>query len=581
MKRLLSLLLCGIFVLGLAACNPQTSPPDTVDSTTEEADTLPTREPDPIPAEYDTVLDTYRSLLAQKQGGATLSAPEGASDIDAMLYDAVNKCTDAKAMGYAYKDINRDGTKELVLLAKDCKLYALLTLSGGAPVLVQSFTNALVEMQSDGTVWYMELAEPYVLHIKYLEGSDLVGTHYYATEGDGRHYYKVEYGKQTEITWEEYQNVVDYQVGSVFDYLGTHTSTKAVGFYFRPALADQSATQPPLLTLDSYADVLALYKSIALLYPDFNATKWASGDYDDLYSFSHEADYEVFHSLLRATMGQRPHAGFSSNQTLPDGKNAYCYVQKDLNGDGTDELLLLLDSYKLLALFTVKDQRPVLLDTYNGNREIRIDGEGRIMEERMTGGDFGRDREFYVYEIEDGALHASVAIGAAMNIYLEYEDWYMLKDGVRTPIDQSEWESLYAEIPEMPEGHTQAEYTLLHGSLTLQRLFDIPALTAFYVRDQEPWHRDSFYAPELTIHNTYDGITFSLSYTSDDADPYDDPITRQATATEAQGVYVFDEKDFKGTLTLGACCIILSVTECGGDAFVEGQTFIFSRIPEA
>ena len=152
---------------------------------------------------------------------------------------------------------------------------------------------------------------------------------------------------------------------------------------------------------------------------------------------------------------------------------------------------------------------------------------------------------------------------------------------MRTPIDQSAWESLYAQVPGMPEGCNQAEYTLLNANLTLERLFDTPALTDFYVRDQEQWHRDSFYAPELTIHNTDNGINFSLSYASADADPYDEPITKQATATESQGVYVFEEKDFQGTLTLGACCVILTVTECGGDAYVEGQTFIFSRIPEA
>lgn len=565
MKKLVVLLLCSALLVGLVACTPKT--PDVPNETTDTA------LPEELPLEYDSVLDTYRSILQKKQAGEELSAPDDASDIDTALYAAVNKCTDAAVMGYAYKDLNRDGTDELILLAKDCTLYALLTLKDGAPVLVQSFANAMAEIESDGTVWYMEREEPFALHIKTLQDGALIGTHYYSTDGDTRHYFKVVEGEETEITWDEYQYVMDNESMHIFDFGGVHTTTKAVGFYFRPILETESQEQPPLFTIASYDDVLTAYKHIAQLYPDYDDDAWANGDYESLYTFASQADYELYHALFCSIIGMRPYAGYFDT-VIPNGQNAYCYALDDLNGDGTDELVLMLETYEPIAIFTQKDGRPTLLDHYSPGRAVRIDGQGRIIEDRETGGDLGRDSEFYVFEITDGALNCTLGLGAAVNIYLEFEGWYKTDGNTRQPIDQETWETLYASYPELPLGCNEAEYNLQYAGLTLTRLFEAPVASEFHVRDQGEWRRSSYMAPELIIYGVDQEIFFGFQIA-----PFDSESFIDAVAVPQGDRYIFDEKGFKGEMTVGAASIILTVTACE-DTNLEGRTYIFDRIPE-
>ncbi len=47
-----------------------------------------------------------------------------------------------------------------------------------------------------------------------------------------------------------------------------------------------------------------------------------------------------------------------------EDKDAYGYALKDLNGDGSDELLLLLKDYSVLAVFSTADGKPKLVDNY-------------------------------------------------------------------------------------------------------------------------------------------------------------------------------------------------------------------------
>ncbi len=559
MKKLFSLLLCIILLLGLAACKSQ--PSDSVQAI----------------AKYTPILDIYRSLLQKKQAGEELVAPKKASGIEAALYDAVNKCTDATTMGYAFKDLDNDASPELVLLSKNCTLYTLLTLKDGSPVLVRSFANALVELDGNGTFWYMEREEPYALHIETLQNGSLVGAYYYYRGSEQeRHYFKVENGVETEITWQEYRYVIDNETMGIFSLNDVHITTKDVGFYFQPALEPESQERPPLFTVASYDDVLTVYKRIAQLYSDYDSKAWANGDYDDLYSFTSQADYEMYHALFCSIMDMRPYAGFSQKATVPNGQNAYCYSLCDLNGDGIQELLLMMETYRPIAIFTQSNGVPVLLDHYSRGRSVYIDGQGRLIEEKATGGDLGRDREFFVHEIKDGALACTLGLGAAVNIYLEFEGWYKTDGITREPIGQEEWETLYASYPQLPQGCNQAEYNLLYANLTLTRLFDAPVASEYHVRGQGGWWRSSYMAPDLVIYRVNHEISFGLQISPFEIDSY-----ANAVAVPQGDKYVFDQNGFKGEMTVGAVSIILHVTECKDDPDMNNKTFIFDHIPEA
>ena len=54
------------------------------------------------------------------------------------------------------------------------------------------------------------------------------------------------------------------------------------------------------------------------------------------------------------------------------------YAFYDLNQNGNDEMLLLLDDYTVLAIFSFADGKPILLDNYWNRKKCTIDGNGTI-----------------------------------------------------------------------------------------------------------------------------------------------------------------------------------------------------------
>jgi hypothetical protein len=60
----------------------------------------------------------------------------------------------------------------------------------------------------------------------------------------------------------------------------------------------------------------------------------------------------------------------------PKVRSNFGYALEDLNRDGTLELILLLDSYTVLAIFTTVEGNPKLLDAYWPKYRCALFGSG-------------------------------------------------------------------------------------------------------------------------------------------------------------------------------------------------------------
>ncbi len=88
--------------------------------------------------DYTDVLTSYREMLSAVQNGDALETPKG--EVETLIYEIGQICEPEK-MGYALKDINGDGTDELVLMSENYEPYALFTAKKGKPVLLWSWVN--------------------------------------------------------------------------------------------------------------------------------------------------------------------------------------------------------------------------------------------------------------------------------------------------------------------------------------------------------------------------------------------------------------------------------------------------------
>ena len=96
---------------------------------------------------YADIISQYTELLTAKHSGKELHAPdtenmnERECAIAETLHGIVDVCKDAKSaenLGYGYRDLDDNGTPELILLNKDNSIKAIFTVSDDAPILLEA-----------------------------------------------------------------------------------------------------------------------------------------------------------------------------------------------------------------------------------------------------------------------------------------------------------------------------------------------------------------------------------------------------------------------------------------------------------
>lgn len=410
-----------------------------------------TEEPDPLPEDggrslYSDVVEKYKFLVLYKYMNEDLPPRDvNAPDYVVPLYYVAGQFDPTKSFGYAYRDIDGDGYVELLLVENSNRIYAIFTVRDGEVALVSTFQQGMGYLTADGTVFYntkfFASGEQTALgsYICRLSGGELVGFSYGwfdndnspYTPGDVVYYRTDEDGNRTVLSYNEYRAIRD--VYSYFWEAPTRL-TKLCGLRVYSALADQQLTDK-VADLSTFDGIIEAFAHIHANVTEgkWVRSKWIGGAYDNGMLFESDEDFEIYNSILGACVlaQSRERASFG-------------YSRTDLDGDGSDELVLLSGEYHVLAVFAEVDGRAVLLDSFTDLRSAFIDGEGRIHVKQMLIPGESTDCEYYVFEVKDGRLTATLAIGELHGADGNVSEVYVLSADGKEEIDREEWEALLA-----------------------------------------------------------------------------------------------------------------------------------------
>ena len=551
MKKLLLFLLCALLSLCLFSCADENTPD------------VP---PDPPANAYASVIARYTALAEARGRGEAVAAADGADEIERALCTVVAGVEEDAVLGYATKDIDGDGKEELVLLDKESMVKALFTQKEGAPVLLL-VAEDVASISADGTVYSASLVGEdggIIRHFEKLTNGVLSGlTYAYIPGEETAELYKIENGVRTEITYNE-RDALERQYETIISF--PYLETKTAAFRFIPAIPSDAAADAPVADFSSYDTILSAYARIVGCYSDYTVWRWSCGEYDDLFVFPDNESYEIFHAIFTAGSIARPTEERFGSEYALGGDNAYGYAKHDLNGDGTEELILLTDMYRILAVFTEKNGRAVLLPALSakvGGRfnEVWINEVGELRSTVETGGATLRDAEKYLYRIKDGGAECVFGVGYAVNGYLEKVNWYRIENGKHVPISDEEGKALYARFDALPYGREAKEHMRTVSGITFIPLFERTLGSARFVGEYT--NRSMIYGDVLTVTAaTADRIeaAFECVWVGDIINP-EEPLNRENVRTtlsfsavreEGGHRYLFDTEGVSGYIELGA-----------------------------
>jgi len=414
------------------------------------------KDPDCVPSDggvslYAPIVEKYKYLVTYKREFEELP-PKGSSEpeyVDA-LYEMLAYYDPTMEMGYAYKDINSDGYKELVLIQSDAHIHAIFNIVDGAVQPLFVFQNGMGYTAPDGMIFYNlnyindDGHQISSRHMTYMEKGKLVGIEYGWVDTDGdietnedTVYYTVGAdGVRVVLTKDEY-NLLSDKYAYNWDY--PSRLTRLTGYVFNPVLIT-AVTNRKEADFSTYDTII---KTFGIMHSEvaggkYEKTYWTSGKYDAAMIFKSEEDFYIYNKLIAACVLIR------NNKD-----DTFGFAKKDLNGDGKEELILLEGTqFNVLAIFTEKDGKAVLLDTYSDLRQAFIDASGNIhVKQTVIPGYKQKDALYTVYEIKNGELSAKLSIGEEYRKKGSYSSeaykWYKLEGGVRVDLTQDEWNTLY------------------------------------------------------------------------------------------------------------------------------------------
>ena len=204
---------------------------------------------------------------------------------------------------------------------------------------------------------------------------------------------------------------------------------------------DQLSTPPTVYT--NYNRVLDLYRKVTEICRTYEDTKDADERYAAELGISDESEKEILSKLL--TSAYLYYSGRGEEDSVsPHYKASYGYAIKDLNHDGKDELVLLTEDYRVLAIFSKSTGKDVLLGSYMPRHSCWIDGRGLLHVCGSGGADVSSHA---VYQIAMGgaALEPIVAFGTSGHEWIDNTPvlkYYKTESGHEIEIDKTEYDTL-------------------------------------------------------------------------------------------------------------------------------------------
>ena len=604
MRRIFFVLICCFILLSTVGCSTspveppisdtvgmQPTPPiePSVTDAVGTQPTLPTKSFEEQRLLYDDIIAQYTSLLTAKQKGKVLPVPNTANmsqdeiAISDALYGIVSECKDAQSaenLGYGYKDLDGNGTLELMILTKYTSLRAIFTISGDAPILLEanyktgsSFVFAaknrffmvrstVNENLEETTFFTCRVAGAQMAY------DEIYGKVYDQNKKQTVEKFRMENGNRIGITDDVFNELYSgYRKTTAPGYsVTTKLLTPRIHYPLKKNTANGSL---PKADFSSYGAIRETYKKLSSCLEQFDSNKWARGEYDNLFTVSDDLTFEYYARLLYAAY---------------HGAYGVGYDELDLNGDGQDELVLLNEDYRIKAIFTQKEGVPVLLDAF-AYETCWLDDQGRIHVDNEQYDEL----EYRLYEFtKNGDYQLIYSILAAEN-----GNRYLTKDGKTEKITFEKSLELYHDDycrysePFQPYEQTRNVSAITYTPLVPSTEDRISAAVA------QTWHKyanlEKTVDSGLAYSNTYlsfENVTetqmtlslryvFTFYYPDPDRDHFlledSTESTFKITAHKENGVFVFDENGIKGKLEFGQKCLWLVIDESTDRSFSVGH----------
>ncbi len=558
-KHTLALSICALALFALAACAPSE----------------PSYEEQKLA--YTSIIEEYTALLTAKQNGEEIPAPdtEGMDEREAAIaeavYTAVNITNFPEDMAYTYWDMDGNGTLELLLMTSPPILKAIFTLDGQTPVLLGHadedvlwyystqgelirIHEAIEEEQGNNTLTYARVAGTA------LTEDTSFGVSYEIKDGKRTivgYYEMADGGKQT-IDKERYDSLCG-AYNALWDDANLYEDKLNTPCMFFP-LAEQTETPPPA-DFSTYEAVKSTFKAMVAYVPRANA-QWPTGKLDACFTYDSDEEFRVYNHLMLMARQYAPNNGVLFSNTYPEGgENAYGYCEADINGDGSDELLLMTDDYCVFSIFTTVKGKVVYMEDYTDfllDWGLRgMDAEGRFYGWRSTIEGLGR--EWSVFGMgKDGRL--TQTLGLKEVFYSENDGYFKTEDGEYVSITKEEYEALKAEQYDkfdFATVGTDGEVIRNTMNLTFTPLFAFPTPDQMDLSSAWENYRYDPARPLYLGALREDSIRFhwiGLDYEGNRTDTF-----ISATATLTDGKYVFEADGVKGYLEFGVCKVWLVV----------------------
>lgn len=521
---------------------------------------------EPVSAEeaYADVISEYTELLQKKQNGE--SVPEESDDpIKNALLSAVNSCKDPTQMGYATKDINSDGAEELFLTSKAYDFYALFTLDGGKPTLLKVFEGGRGALDSENIVYSWRVSENgedrydrYVLTENGLEGFEVWRT---PLPDGGYEYFRSLFGEEKSISGGEY--ILHAESFNKYGHTPIKDQTRKAGLRVHLPLVEPVGSDAPVADASSYEGILELYRTAVSCMEDYTRTDYISGVYDEKLTFNDDEAYEIFNRLIIACRMHRRRFTYSSTEYMPNADNAYGYILKDIGGDGKDELILLSDTYAIIAIFTMQKGSPALIfDSHYGG--VSIGSGGEILVNIYYG---AYHMEYRSYKINAKNELEPIDVAGHDHYPAQKADvFYILKDGRISFVTEEEYSASAKRIVACESEEEYHERTYFDGGFV--PLFDRVKPDGSYKSMSFSYSGSAFSDNQIEFDNfTSESFDFSFRYLKIYlADPNDTDFTEEeyiirGTASFDGEGYVFETEGASGRINFGIGIIWIDIAE--------------------
>ncbi|MBQ8345227.1 MAG: hypothetical protein IJY42_03065 [Clostridia bacterium] len=440
------------------------------------------------------------------------------------MWDGSFHLLDETENTFAAVDMNGDGQTEVVLESGAENMLVLRTLDG--LILGYRFpVSNMVRLYADGTFDFTDTAaegHTYGRAKLTFSGTTVQTTSLWHIINDGTDHVEYYIGTQRVAK----ANLDAYIATLEDEELSFCGRTKENVTALLSCPGNNPAEKTPA-DFTSYDSILATYRHMVELIPLGGPWAFENGSFASLFTFSDKDAYETYCALLHA-VGQY-------DADHGESQNAFGYAQKDLNGDGAQELILLSDRYEILGIFT-STPTPTLVFCYRSRVECSIREDGTLFV--CAWGASTYDYRHCAIR-SDGTAETLLHYGTFADIANEDESltYYQIgDDGQRVTLTEEAWNTLHASFL-CPCGCLMNEQTKNHGGLVWKPLFSAAAPTAFHL---EMWMNHN---RRVNLLSLTDG---TLRFT---VKPDQDAILLSLTASLAEdGSYAFESENLRGRL---------------------------------